>query len=162
MLALAGCIFSVKPVFDPSKGATDIAPGRFEIGTGPEKRGFQLTRHGSVYVYRDDNTRANDSVVVLSFHAIGDGFYLLQTIPQDTPVGYAVVDARARDEIRFSWLDCLTDTPADRLPSPDAKGRDRCRATDPERLTAIAGRYKADLLANRIEASNVSTITRIQ
>jgi hypothetical protein len=156
LLALAGCIFSRGPIFDISKGATDLPTGRFEGRSGADKFTVELARHGNLYLYSDSRETA-----ILSFHAIGDGFYLVIVIPPGRHIYYGVVDARSQDKLPFTFLECGDSTPADLVPGPDAKGPDRCVAADRQRLTAIANRYKADMMANRIEASKVQEFTRM-
>ena len=156
MLALAGCIFSRGAIFDLSKGATDIPAGRFEVKSPSDKFTVELTRHGNLYIYTD-----NRDTVILSFQAIGGGFYLVVVIPPGRHIHYGVLDARSQDKLPFTFLECADDTPADLVPGPDAKGPDRCIAADRERLTAIASRYKANMMADRIEASKLQTFTRI-
>lgn len=156
MLALAGCIFSRTPLFDITKGATDLPAGRFEGNSERGKFTVELARHGKLYIYRDDHDTA-----ILSFHAVGDAFYLVQVIPPGRPINYGVLDARSQDKLPFMFLECADATPPDLVPGPDARGSDRCMAADRERLTAIANRYKADMMANRIEASKLQLFTRI-
>jgi hypothetical protein len=156
MLALPGCIFSRAPLLDITRGATDLPTGRFEGSSESGKFTVEMARHGNLYIYKDSHDTA-----ILSFHAIGDGFYLVTVIPPGRPINYGVLDARSQDKLPFSLLECADATPADLVPGPDAKGGDRCMAADRERLTAIANRYKADMMANRIEASKLQEFTRI-
>ena len=115
-----------------------------------------MARHGNLYIYKDSHNTA-----ILSFHAIGGGFYLVTVIPPGGHINYGVLDARSQDKLPFTFLECADDTPADLVPGPDAKGPDRCVAADRERLIAIANRYKANMMANRIEASKLQQFTRI-
>jgi len=156
MLALAGCILSRSPIFDLSTGATDLPTGRFEGRSGDNKFTVEIARQGNLYIYSDRR-----DTTILSFHAIGDGFYLVVVIPPGRPINYGVVDARSQDKLPFTFLECGDDTPADLVPGPDAKGPDRCVAGDRERLLAIANRYKASMMANGIEGSKRQEFTRI-
>ncbi len=158
--ALTGCIFSNKPVFDISKGATDLPEGLFEMKTSSDKQVVKLVRHGNLYVYGDGEEKEMDKVI-LSFRAIGDGSYLVTAISPGRPINYGVLHRRSPDKLTFVLLDCDPKAPTDLVPAPDAKGHERCNATNGERLTAIANRYKADMVANRIEASKVVEYTRI-
>jgi hypothetical protein len=155
-LALAGCIFSRGTIFDLSKGAADLPTGRFEGRSGDNTFTVKIERQGNLYIYSDSR-----DTTLLSFHAIGEGFYLAVVIPPGRPVNYGVVDARSQDKLPFTFLECGDDTPADLVPGPDAKGPDRCIAGDRERLLAIANRYKASMMANGIEASKLQEFTRI-
>ena len=131
MLALAGCIVSQSPIFDLSKGATDLPTGRFERRSGDNKFTVEIARQGNLYIYSDGDSR---DTTILSFHAIGEGFYLVVVIPPGRPINYGVVDARSQDKLPFTFLECGDDTPADLVPGPDAKGADRCVAGDRARL----------------------------
>jgi hypothetical protein len=156
MLTLGGCIFSRAPLFDITSGATDLPTGRFEGSSPSGKYTVEMARHGNLYIYKD-----KDETAILAFHAIGDGFYLVTVIPPGRHIHYGVIDARSQDKLLFSFLECADDTPADLVTGPDAKGADRCLAADRERLTAIANRYKANMVANRIEASKLQEFTRM-
>ena len=94
MLALAGCIVSQSPIFDLSKGATDLPTGRFERRSGDDKFTVEIARQGNLYIYSDGDSR---DTTILSFHAIGEGFYLVVVIPPGRPINYGVVDARLQD-----------------------------------------------------------------
>ena len=156
VLALAGCIVSQSPIFDLSKGATDLPTGRFEGKAGDNKFAIEIVRQGNLYIYSDSR-----DTTILSFHAIGERFYLVVVIPPGRPINYGVVDARSQDKLPFIFLECSDDTPADLVPGPDAKGSDRCVAGDRERLLAIANRYKASMMANGIDASKLQEFARI-
>jgi hypothetical protein len=158
MLALTGCIFSRKSLFDISKGATDIPVGRFELRSAADKSSIQTARHGNLYLYGDDKSPEK---AILSFHPIGDGFYLTTAILPGGPIHYGVLDARSKDKLPFTLLECTSTTPPDLVPAPDADAFERCNAADRERLTAIANRYKADMMASRIPASKLFEYTRI-
>jgi hypothetical protein len=161
-LALAGCIFSRSSVFDLRKGATDLPEGRFESRSGgkppSDKTTIEMTRHGNLYVYGDES--AGNDAVILSFHAIGDRFYLVAAMPPGRPISYGVLDARSPDRLPFVLLEC--DYRTDLVPSPEAQGHERCNATDRGRLIAIANRYKADMMANKVEPSRLYEYTRIR
>lgn len=156
LLALPGCIFSNGPLFDITRGATDIPTGRFEGKAPNGKSTVEMARHGNLYIHKDDRDTA-----ILSFHAIGDGFYLVSVIPPGRPINYGLLDARSPAKLAFTFLECGDTTPADLVPGPDAKGSDRCLANDRERLKAIANRYKADMMAHRIDASKITEYSRI-
>jgi hypothetical protein len=160
LLALTGCIFSSKPVFDIAKGATDLPVGLFEMRTPINKHIVRLERHGSLYLYVDGQEKEQDKII-LSFRAIGDAFYLVTAISPGGPINYGVVHRRSQDKLTLVLLDCADSTPADLVPVPNAKGAERCNAADGERLTAIANRYKADMMANRIEASRLLEYIRL-
>jgi hypothetical protein len=160
LVALTGCIFSRKPVFDIAKGATDLPVGLFEMRTPTDKHVVKLARHGSLYLYGDGQEKEQDKMI-LSFHAIGDAFYLVTAISPGGPINYGVLDRRSQDKLTFVLLDCADSTPADLVPAPNAKGTERCNANDGERLTAIANRYKADMMAKRIEASRLVEYVRL-
>jgi hypothetical protein len=155
MLALTGCIFSRKPLFDIREGATDIEVGRFEGKSTSETFTFEVVRHGNLYITGDERDPA-----ILSLHGIGDGFYLVTVILPGSPINYGVLDGRSRERLLFAFLRCFR-MPDELVPSPDAEGHERCNATDGERLVAIAKRYKADMMANRLEPSAVSEYTRL-
>jgi hypothetical protein len=164
-LALSGCLFSRASVFDLRTGVTDLPTGRFELRSGDRPPGHktatvEVTRHGNLYVYRDES--AGTDAAVLSFHAIGDKFYLVVAIPAGKPIYYGVVDARSPDKLPFVLMDCDPKAPDDLVAQPAAKGVERCNATNRERVIAIADRFKADMLANRIEASRLFEYTRIR
>jgi hypothetical protein len=156
-LTLAGCIFSSKPLFDIGKGATDLPVGLFLVKSSAEpdtkKAPFKLERHGSLYLYGDGEGKQQEKII-LSFHSIGDAFYLVMAIQPGLPIRYGVLDARSKDKLMFSYLQC-THMPDAYIPQPHIFGNERCNATDGERLIAIANRYKADMMANRIEASRL-------
>jgi hypothetical protein len=158
MLVLAGCIFSRGPIFDIGKGAIDLPTGRFEERAGDEKSLAELAQHGNLYLYSTGDSR---DTTILSFHGIGDGFYLAVVIPPGRDIYYGVIDARLHDKLPFTFLECGDDTPAELVPGPDAKGTDRCVAGDRERLLAIAKRYKDDMLAGRIEAAKMQEFSRV-
>jgi hypothetical protein len=158
VLALTGCIFSRGPIFDISKGATDLPAGRFEVKSGQDKSTVELARHGSLYLYSDGDS---PDTAILSFHGIGDEFYLVVAMPPGRDINYGVVDARSHDRLAFTFLECGDDTPTELVPGPDTKGLDRCVADDRERLIAIANHYKADLLADRIEVSKLQEFAPI-
>jgi hypothetical protein len=157
-LALTGCIFSRRPLFDIGKGATDIPVGRFELKSPTDKSSVQMARHGKLYLYGDDK---NLEKAIVSFHPIGDGFYLAMAVVPGGPIHYGVLDARSKDKLPFVLLECSDTTPRDLIPTPDAKDFERCNATDRRRLIAIADRYKSDMMANRIAASKLFEYTPI-
>jgi hypothetical protein len=157
-LALTGCIFSRGPIFDISKGATDVPAGRFEMKSGQGRSTVELARHGSLYLYTNGDSR---DTAILSFHGIGDGFYIVVVMPPGRDINYGVLDARSHDRLAFTFLECGDDTPAELVPGPDTKGPDRCAAGDRERLIAIANHYKADLSAGGIEVSKLQEFTPI-
>jgi len=156
LVALSGCVFSRGPLFDIAKGVTDLPVGRFEGKTHSDKYSIEMTRHGNLYIYSDSR-----DTTILSFHAIGERFYLVVVIPPGRPINYGVLDARSQDELSFTFLECGDSTPADLVPGPDAKGDDRCIAGDRARLIAIANRYKAEMMANRLDASKLTVFTRL-
>ena len=121
MLALAGCIVSQSPNLRLEQGRHDLPTGRFERRSGDDKFTVETARQGNLYIYSD--------TMILSFHAIGEGFYLVIVISPGRPINYGVVNARSQDKLPFTFLECGDDTPADLVPGPDAKGPDRCVAT---------------------------------
>jgi hypothetical protein len=156
-LTLAGCIFSTKPLFDVSKGATDLPVGLFLVKSSAEsdskKTLVKLERHGSLYLYGDGEDKAKEKVI-LSFHSIGDAFYLVTVIQPGLPIRYGLLDARSKDKLMLTYLQC-THMPDAYIPQPNLFGNERCNAADSERLLAIANRYKADMMANRIDGSRL-------
>jgi|KBSSwiStaDraftv2_1062776.scaffolds.fasta_scaffold95159_3 hypothetical protein len=118
----------------------------------------ELVRHGNLYLYSTGDSR---DTTILSFHGIGDGFYLAVVIPPGRDIYYGVIDARLHGKLPFTFLECGDDTPAELVPGPDAKGTDRCVAGDRDRLLAIAKRYKDDMLAGRIEAAKMQEFSRV-
>ena len=147
-----------KPHLRLEQGRHRSSDGTLERRSGDNKLTVEIARQGNLYIYSDGDSH---DTTILSFHAIGEGFYLVVVIPPGRPINYGVVDARSQDKLPFTFLECGDDTPADLVPGPDAKGADRCVAGDRARLLAIANRYKVSMMANGIEASKLQEFTRI-
>ena len=77
--ALAGCVTSKRPLFDPSKSAMPVAAGKFvEQTVDPQGRwvdyaAIELTREGRTYQIRSDKDSATPSFTVQD---VGGGFYV--------------------------------------------------------------------------------------
>lgn len=127
-------------------------------GTRQSKERTKRTPKPVLVVYGDGKSQEK---AILSFHALGEGFYLATVILPGGPIHYGVLDARSKDKLPLALLECSSTTPPDLVPAPDAEAFERCKAADRERLTAIANRFKADMMANRIPASKLFEYTRI-
>jgi hypothetical protein len=159
-LALAGCLLFNKPVLDIGKGATDLPEGLFAQRTDSGKKVFRMERHARLYLYGDSEGKSNEKLI-LSFHPIGDAFFIVVVMQPGAPIYYGVLDARSKDRYLFTSLEC-SHMPDAYVAQPSKKGSERCNVTDGERLIAIANRYKADMMAGQTEPSRATEYVPVQ
>lgn len=151
-LALAGCIESAEPLFPLEDGAVGIPTGTFQLVANSDNTStVTLARQGKLYTY---STTGHARPFIVSFHPIGDDFFIAMMVPFGTDffvsgseVRYGILDARSKARFAFVAFDCADVTPAELGVSTTAdKTRESCTLKDRERLLNIANSYKSKIL----------------